>query len=173
MAFATADLFDEQRLWDADTAADLTPACSALFAAHARISFSSEDMLLSIQHLCSIFSDAKLPRSSASAVCCMIVAVVCAAGDSHEHVLPDITEHIGAALGVLQAKQGADAHDMNLFLLSALHHAALAQDCVLTVARDIVVHVPLNGLAHEGRYRDMLAGWILEDGPTVIQGVFS
>lgn len=171
MAVPTEDLFDEQRLWDEEMATDLTPACSALFAIHASASFISEDVVLSIQQLCSIFSDAKLARSSASAVCCMIVAVVCAAGSAHPRVLPDITEVIGAALGVLQAKQGSEGHDMNLFLLSALHYAASAQDCVLTVARAVVVHIPLNGLAHEGKYKDMVAGWVVEHVPAVVQGM--
>ena len=127
----TAELFDEQRLWDADTAADLTPACAALFSAHARGPFTSEDIVLSVQQLSNIFSDVKLPRSSASAVCSMIAALICAAGHSYGDVLPEITELVGAALGVLQAKQGADAFDMNLYLLAALHHAALAQDLSL------------------------------------------
>jgi hypothetical protein len=170
-AEAAADLLDELQLWREDVAADLTPSCSALFHAHARISFTPEDALLSIRHLSSVFSDAKLPRSSAAAICCMIAAVVSAAGSMHVGVLPDITELVGAALGVLLAKQGSDAHAMNLFLLSALHHAAVAQSCVVRIARAVVVHIPLNGLAHDGGYRDMLAGWVSEERLAVVQGV--
>ena len=95
---ATADLFDEQRLWDADIAADLTLACAALFSAHASGSFTSEDIVISIQQLSSIFSDTKLSRSSASTVCSMIAAVVCAAGHAHSNMLPEITELVGACL---------------------------------------------------------------------------
>jgi hypothetical protein len=171
VAESTAALFDGQQLWDADNASDLTPACSALFAAHATTSFTSEDVVLSVQQLCCIFSDAKLPRSSASAICCMLAAIVSGAGNAHCNVLLEVTELIGAGLGVLQAKQGADAHNMNLFLLAALHRAAVEQGCVLRMARAIVVHIPLTGLAQDGRYREMLAGWLAEDGPTVVQGI--
>jgi hypothetical protein len=169
----TSALFDEQRLWQADTPTDLTPACSALFSTHASTSFTPQDVILAVQQLCCIFSDAKLPRSSASAICCMLAAVVSATGTTHGQVLLEITEPIGQALRVLQAKQGADALEMNLLLLAALHKAAVEQDCVLRVAHALVVYLPLNALAQEGRYRDMIAAWLAEEGPAVVQGALS